>query len=253
MGFLLAIIVVLIFAAIWYLPLVKKQQRLSGMVTKKDLRKAFLLGLIPATIVILIAEIALGWILKFAGLSDGTLLYNILMSFFVYGAIEEIVKYECARICLKSKAGLKRIDIMVLFAAVGIGYEVTESIFFGNVIASVLRGVFVAHMMYQLVMAHFYCESLKAKAAGNKKKAGNRMALAFLIPILVHGLNDFGCHMMSYQGSSMDSDMQTLICLAGVFVLQLVLAIVGIRLANKEPEYDFEAERENRRRRRKGY
>ena len=253
MGFLLAIIVLMIFVAIWYLPLVRKQQRLSGNVTTKDLRKAFLLGLIPATIVILIMEIALGWILKFAGIGDGTLLYNILMSFFVYGAVEEIVKYECAKICLKGKIGLKRIDIMVLFAAVGIGYEVTESLFFGNVIASVLRGVFVAHMMYQLVMAHFYCESLKANAAGNSRKARNMMILAFLVTILIHGLNDFGCHMMSYQGSSMDSDMLTLICLAGVFILQLVLAIVGIRLANKEPEYDFEMERQIRRRRRRRY
>ena len=245
MQFLLSVIVLFIFAAIWYLPIVKKQQAISGIISRKDLRKAFLMGLIPATIVILVVEIAFGWILKLAHITDDMLIYHILSAFIMYGLVEELVKYFCAGYVMKKNTSLCRVDIMVVFAAVGLGYEVTETIFYGNMVASIIRGVFVAHMMYQLVMAHFYCESLRARDAGNEGKAKKMSVCALVVPIIIHGFNDLGCQLISYRGFDIDETIQTIICILFVLILQLITAIVGIILSKKNQDLSLSISGEN--------
>ena len=236
---LLSLVVLLIFAAIWFLPIYKKQQAVSGVVTKKDLTKAFLYGLFPVTIVILLCEVVFGWILKFAGITEGMLSYAILESFIMFGLIEELVKYFFVKLLLKKKTSLCRSDIMVVFATVGLGYEVIEGFFFGNPIGSIIRGIFVAHMMYQLVMAHFYCESLKAKEAGDEKKAKRLAVYSIIVPFIVHGFNDLFCELTNFEGLNIDESIRTIGCTLIIVLMQLFMAIIGFKLARKNPEQNL--------------
>ena len=139
MQFLLSVIILFIFAAIWYLPIVKRQQAISGVISRKDLRKAFLIGLLPDAVIMFIAECIFGFILKFAHLTADMMIYQVLMAFVMYATIEELVKYFSAKFVLRKYTSLCRIDIMVVFAAVGLGYEVMESAFLGNMFASISR------------------------------------------------------------------------------------------------------------------
>ena len=239
MQLILSIIVIAIFAAILYRPIVKRQQGISDCITRKDRVKAFILGLIPATIIILVAEIALGWLYKLCGLAEDSLPALVIDAFITYAAMEEVIKYAFARLTLKGRATLHRIDIMVVFAAVGLGYETMESLFWGNVISSIARSIFLAHMAFQLIMAHFYCESLKAKSAGDEKKAKRLGVLTLLVPILLHGCNDFYCQLMSFTGFDMDQDTLLFVSLLIVLILQLGCLIAGLRLAKKEPELEL--------------
>ena len=236
MQFLLALIVLLIFAAIWYLPIVKRQQAISGVVTKKTLWKTFFLCLLPGGIVILILESILGWGLKFAHITEDMMLYQVLYAFIIYSMVEEFVKYFGARFMLRKNTEVKRIDIMVVFAAAGLGYEVIETAVMGNLIASISRGIFVAHMMYQLVMGHFYCESLKAKAEGDEGKAKKMAVFALLIPMIIHGVNDMVCQLIGYEGLGIDPTIMTIVCVVFLFVLQVVTAIVGVKLSKKDQD-----------------
>ena len=239
MQFLLSILVLLVFAFIWYRPLVNRQQACGGYITKKEFRKAVFYGLIPGAILLLLIEVGVGYVIKFLGLNDGGLLNIFLDAFIMYALVEELVKYFCAAQVIKGKESLKRIDIMVVFASVGLGYEVIETLFMGNLIASISRGIFVAHMAYQLIMAYFYCESLKAKSLGDEKKAKNMKILTFVVPIVIHGINDFCCKLIGFEGLGIDETLLTIICVLGLFLLQLICLIVGLKFAKIEPDSEL--------------
>ena len=104
-------------------------------------------------------------------------------------------------------------------------------------------------MVYQLIMGHFYCESLKAKASGDEGKAKKMSVCTLLVPIIIHGFNDLGCHMIEFEGFKTNETVQMIVTIASVvflLVLQVVTLIVAIRLSKKDQDLGLELQENNK-------
>ena len=253
MAVLLELVLLLIFIFIWFRPVLKRQKEVGGYVDKKAKITALLLGLIPATIVLLLCEIGLGWVFKLSGISGHPILNAVLKAFVMYGVIEELTKYAFAKPVLKKYETLKRIDIMVIFGFVGMGYEIAESLFVGSPLAGAVRGIFVAHIMYQFIMGHFFYESIRAQNLGDEARAKRNWIFCLAIPILVHGVNDCVCEVMSVivegDPSIAESAMPSanmpkgititiVICNVVLLLINLSCLIWGLKFAKKDPEVE---------------
>ena len=187
----MGVILFFVFALIWFLPIWFKQRK-TGLIKPPAILIAIAMGVIPATIGLVSLQSLLSIIYKFFGIQEGTLLHNILQAFLSYAVVEEFVKFVCGILVLNRQAEFKKIDCILLFGAVGLGYEIIETLMFssGGSFGIYVRGVFIAHVMYQFIMAAHYFEYRAAKQEGNAKKAKVQLLLAFLVPILLHGTND---------------------------------------------------------------
>ena len=187
----MGIILFFVFSLVWFLP-VWFRQRKTGLIKPATILIAIAMGVIPATIGLVSLQSLLSIVYKFFGIQEGTLLHNILQAFLSYAVVEEFVKFVCGRLVLGRQIKFKKIDCILLFGAVGLGYEIIETLMFsaGNSIDIYIRGIFIAHVMYQFIMASHYFEYRAAKQEGNTHKAKVQLFLAFFVPILLHGTND---------------------------------------------------------------
>ena len=224
----MGILVFFVFLLIWVLPLFLKQRK-SGFVSWKRILIAVAMGLAPATAVLLLLQFALGWILKFLNISEYPQIYNFVTSFITAACIEEFTKYYFADKVMQKQYAYKKIDCMMLFGAVGLGYEIVESLMMGvtNPLAAVVRGAFAGHVMYQFIMASHYFEYKKAQQQGNERRAKWQKFLMFFVPIAAHGLNDY---IITFAPSTdiEDSIAQSLAVILLVVLLNLVVLIIGL-------------------------
>lgn len=112
MSAILGLIVLLLFIFVWCRPVLKRQKEVEGYIDKKTERKALILGLIPVTIVLLLCQIALGWIFKWLGIDNHEILKCFLKAFVLYGTIEEFTKYAFAHMVIKKFEKLKKIAFL---------------------------------------------------------------------------------------------------------------------------------------------
>lgn len=183
--------VFIFFVFVWFFPVVLKQRK-NGFASVKSILLTILTGLVPATLVLLALEVIFGWICRWTGIVNREILYGVLKALIMYALIEEGVKFFFADIAVKKQKDATKIDYIVLFGAIGLGYEIVESLMLGigNVAAAVIRGAFVAHIMYQFIMGAHFFEYKKAKSTGNEQRAKKELLLALLLPFLLHGVND---------------------------------------------------------------
>ena len=249
MSGLILLFVILIAVLLWFRPILKRHKEVGGYADKKAIIKAFVYGLLPATIVLLLCQIALGWLLKFIGIDKYPILKVFVQAILMYGCIEELTKYLFARLSMKGYEKFKKIDVMVLFGLVGMGYEVMETMFASNVVAGIIRGIFIAHIVYQLIMGHYYFESVYAKNNGDIERSKKYATYALLIPILIHSLNDIFAGLLGEYSETVDFSSinnvsySTLIIFFGLNILLIVLNGVclfwGLKLAKKDPEKEI--------------
>ena len=187
----MGIILFFVFSLVWFLP-VWFRQRKVGLVKSTPVLIALAIGTVPATIALVSLQSLLALVYRFFGIEEGTLLHSILQAFLSYAVVEEFVKYFCGKLLLNRQMEFKKIDCILLLGAVGLGYEIIETLMFssGDSISIYIRGIFIAHVMYQFIMASYYFEYRAAKQEGNEKRAKIQLFLAFLVPILLHGTND---------------------------------------------------------------
>lgn len=250
MGTLLELVILLICIAFWCRPVLKQRKILGGFVDRSAGAKAFFFGLIPATVVLLLCQIALGWGFRLLGLKEESVLKAFLKAFVMYGLIEEATKYGFARLALRKFHRLKKIDIMIIFGLVGAGYEITESLFSGNPLVGLMRGVFIAHIMYQFIMGHFFYESLHSKNAGNAAKSKKYALFSLLIPMLIHGFNDLFCELVELIPGTSDKEsvsnmpngqaVLTLSFFAIIIAINIFCLVWGLKLAKKDSVIEVE-------------
>ena len=123
MDHLIAIMILLIFIFVWFYPVLKRHRQMEGYADKKAKLKALLFGLVPATVVLFSCQFVLGWLIKLAGISDKGILICFLRGYIMYALIEELTKFGFAYLVLKKFEKLKKIDIMLIFGLVGMGYS----------------------------------------------------------------------------------------------------------------------------------
>ena len=244
---LIVLFVLLIAFLIWFMPVLKREKEREGFADRKTKIIAFVYGLIPAAIVLLLCQFGLGALFKLAGVQEGTILLAALQAFIMYGTVEELTKYGFARLSFNKIEKLKKADIMVLFGLVGMGYEVTETLITGNIIAGAIRGFFLAHVMYQFIMGHFYSESLYAKNNGDAAKAKKYLFLSFFVPIIIHGINDFLAELITFASEMGEQTGESFgMGQLWMIVINVVLIILnggcliwGLKLTKKEPEREI--------------
>lgn len=202
MQFLLLIVVYVVCSFIWYYPIYRKQES-SKKVPKKYYIQSFLWGTFPAFIVAVLAECAVSGLSKLAGMTEDDLAYHAIIAFIAYALCEELTKYLFARIAIRKLENLRRVDIVLLFGMVGIGFEIFEGFIFiatSGLAAVVIRSILALHIVCQFFMGYFYYDALTCKQSGDIKGYRRYLSIAIIIPTLVHGLHDFAGEMVKSNG-----------------------------------------------------
>ena len=172
--------------------------------------------------------------MKLAGLGSDTFVYKLIEAFIIAACVEEFTKFFFANKMIGRIESYKKIDCMVIFGAVGLGYEIIESLMCGitNPLAAVVRGAFVAHVMYQFIMVTHYFEWKKAEQEGDIRRANTQRFLTFFVPIMIHGMNDWLCNMTTGVDTRAEV-IQSAAAILGVMVLNVVVLIVGLVKAKR--------------------
>ena len=228
-----------IFSLLWFFPPYKKQGRL-GKPKGWTYWKAFLLGLIPATILLLLCQFAITYLMKQFSVSSAV--YHAVDAFVCAALIEECVKFLFAVLVVKKADVTRKIDYALLFGAVGLGYQAAETfMMLDSVLSAILRGAFAYHLMWQMCMGLFFYEAVRAKEAGNQRRYKWKLLLSFAVPIILHGFNDFIIFMAQDAMAGGSEEAKGTWILA--FVVFLAVMIAFVILTEKRV---FRAARESR-------
>ena len=158
---------------------------------KKSCKSSLLRGLISVLPILGVSAILyiLSRILNATLLSNvNVLVYQAIYKFIVLAFAEELVKFLCFRGVLKKKLSpYTWADVVAFMVIIGTGFGLIEDIPYAigaNPIVMLVRGFTMGHVGYAFVMGWFYGKKLYT----GKKHYG---VLAFLLPVLIHGLYDY--------------------------------------------------------------
>ena len=142
--------------------------------------------------------------------------------FLIVAGSEELAKFLCGMLLLKNCK--RRIDYVVVFAAVGIGFEIFESVLQINDLSGLLiKGLLSLHVCFQIFMGSLY-------GRGNKW-------LALIVPWVIHGAYDF---MLSYStgqaivGSTAEKGALTMLGVVIGGITLLVLSLIYAHYIGKK-------------------
>lgn len=180
-------ILLIILSLIWYFPVYRRQ----GEVDRLPLRvclKAIFVGMVPVFLCSILVQGLMGFI---PGRNALPQLAKLAVSAFIEaGLVEELAKFTGAYLILKKVQPTRKLDYVLIFGGVGLGFHLTESLMGTSgdgVLLTAVRAVLVLHLLWQYWMAMEYFEYRKGVNAGDKRL----LRRTLLFPILFHGLNDF--------------------------------------------------------------
>lgn len=237
MQFIILIVIYVIFSFVWYVPLFRKQG-MDEKVPKKYYVQGFLWGLIPSFLVAVIVEGRLSWLWQVLGIGENSVLYHVLTAFVTYALCEELSKYLFARIAFRKLSSLRKIDIILLFGIVGMGFELFEGLFCiagSGIIAVIIRCIIALHIMCQFFMGYYYYDAFTCKQNGDKKGYRRNMTIALLVPIFVHGFHDLGGEFIGYvSGGKQDTlAIVSVIIFIACFITDVIFIIFTMKNAYK--------------------
>lgn len=198
MGILTAIIM-----ALWILPAYLKAPK-EYRIDKKFIIKTILMGMVIGFIGAFILQIIFGHIfVNLFKIPQESLLYEFIKAFIIFGLIEEVMKFSAGSRSLKNSQFQSKFDYMLIFALAAFGFTLLETAISASVggLAGMLRALFPFHIMWQIFMgAHLY-EYKVAKMNNDSKAMKKELAIAFGVPILMHGCCDFSVALMGMSTS----------------------------------------------------
>ena len=238
MGFL----VFFVFLFIWLYRPVKNLGK-ERQVKTKWLVGAVLLTAIPGFAVIIGFEFLGGYLMQ--ALSLQGVLKCLFDAFITAALIEEGFKYLIARPLLKPSQAQRRIDVIFMFMAVGLGFEIIESLLGlftdSTILVGLIRGVFCSHVFWQMYMGAHYYDYRAAKAQGDKRTAHRELARALLVPFFLHGMNDFSIFFLETQIIEEGEEFVpgpycelALIIFLVYFVANIVFMVRTLKMVNRE-------------------
>ena len=198
MGILTAIIM-----ALWILPAYLKAPK-EYRIDKKFIIKTILMGMVIGFIGAFILQIIFGHIfVNVFKIPQESLLYEFIKAFIIFGLIEEVMKFSAGSCSLKNSQFQSKFDYMLIFALAAFGFTLLETAISASAggLAGMLRALFPFHIMWQIFMgAHLY-EYKVAKMNNDSKAMKKELAIAFGVPILMHGCCDFSVALMGMSTS----------------------------------------------------
>lgn len=222
MGILTAIIM-----ALWILPAYLKAPK-DYRLDKKFIIKAILMGLVVGFIGAFILQIIAGSIfVNVFKIPQDSLLYEFIKAFILFGLIEELMKFSAGSFSLKKSQFQSKFDYIIIFALAAFGFTLLETtIVSSGGLAGIFRAFFPFHIMWQIFMgAHLY-EYKIAKLNNDSKTMKKELALAFGVPILMHGCCDFSTTLIGHAFTSIQTTMSTLDIISLALPLICIIAII---------------------------
>lgn len=235
MGILTAIIMVL-----WILPAYLKAPK-DYRLDKKFIIKTILLGLVIGFIGAFILQIILGSIFAMVlKIPQESLLYEFLKAFIMFGLIEELMKFSAGSFSLKKSKFQSKFNYMFIFALAAFGFTLLETtIASSGGLAGIFRAFFPFHIMWQIFMgAHLY-EYKVAKMNDDSKTMKKELALAFAVPILMHGCCDFSTTLIGNAASLIQSTMGTLDLISLILPLIYIIVLIIFTIITEIKFYKY--------------
>lgn len=237
---IICLLIYLIFATIWYLPLYRKQPLDETRLSGKDFGKATLLGVIPAFIISVFIQGIFARLMSAVGIMPDAMAHKLLMNIIGYAIVEELMKYFWANRMLK-KTGFKSVlNTALLFGAVGAGFGLIESIFVlltaPNIINAIMRGVVSLHVFTQLWMGLYIGKSLEIKDS-DPARAKKYLRLAFAVPIIIHAIQDVSGTLGTYYiDSGISEGIPGFIILVVSFIIDVIFLVTTLKSVRKEEQ-----------------
>ncbi len=224
----MAAIIFFIFVFVWYFPVWKVQGK-EDKPPKYTLPVSFIIGAIPASILSAATTIGLALLNRHFQLSG--MLVQAYMDFIATGLVEEFFKFLCGYLIIRHVKPKRHIDYILILGTVGMGFEVSESLLsISDIITSITRGAFALHIIWQFWMGLYFWKYQEAKKANRNLSKILYLFIAFVIPVLMHGFNDFLVSVISamavYGDSSGISPVWVLVALV-FLVIELIYQIIA--------------------------
>lgn len=236
MGILTAIIVFL-----WILPAYLKAPKEYSL-DKKFIIKTILMGIVIGFIGAFILQVIAGYIfVNVFKIPQESLLYEFIKAFIIFGLIEEVMKFSAGSLSLKKSKFQSKFDYMLIFALAAFGFTLVETSIAASAggLAGMLRVFFPFHVMWQIFMgAHLY-EYKVAKMNNDSKTMKKELAIAFGVPILMHGCCDFSTSLIQMAASSIQSAMGTLDIITLVLPLIYMLILIIFTIVTEIKFYKY--------------
>lgn len=221
-------IITALIMALWILPAYLKAPK-DYRLDKKFIVKAILMGLLIGFIGSFILQIIAGYVFSNVfRIPQESFLYEILKAFIMFGLIEELMKFLAGSRCLKKSRFQSKFDFMIVFAFVAFGFTLLETTIASSAggLAGLFRVFFPFHIVWQIFMgAHLY-EYRVAKMNDDSGAMKKELALAFAVPILMHGCCDFSTVLLGNAASSIQSTMGTLDIISLIIPLIYMLVLI---------------------------
>lgn len=231
--FLIALGIYLVFVAIWYLPLFIKHRRI-----KKERARHYVAAFFLGTAAVIAAILAQTGMIAVLPNSLPKGVPGIICGFFrimlTVGVSEELLKFFAGRLVIRKIPDLNEAGCMLLFGAVGLGFETLETLATGmaSPLAVAVRCVTALHIFLQLYMGKFWWRALEAKRAGDIPRFLKERRKALLIPILIHTVFDYPILKIDSMTEEVD-DTVALLCVIGAVVFAVVCVIMILISANR--------------------
>lgn len=185
----MATVIFFIFVFVWYFPVWKVQGK-EDKPPKFTLPVSFIIGAIPASILSAATTIGLALLNRHFHLSG--MLVQAYMDFIGTGLVEEFFKFLGGYLVIRYVKPKRQIDYILILGTVGMGFEVSESLLsISDIITSITRGAFALHIIWQFWMGMYFWKYQETKKANRNLSKILYLFIAFVIPVLLHGFNDF--------------------------------------------------------------
>ena len=227
---LIGILVLMLLECLWYIPIYKKYKS-DEKVSKKMIVKAFFWGFIPAFLVSVVLSGTINRVTLLAGVDEQSMLHSFIETFIEYALVEELIKFLFSKINLR-KLELSHVNTVLIFGAVGMGFNILESVLFlatVNPIAGALfRGICGGHIFYQFFMGYYVWLAWQAKKAEDTSAYRKNMLIGLAVPILIHGLHDFASRLSRFVNENYSAIPYII-----AFVIDMAFLVITVRKVYK--------------------
>lgn len=228
---MLTLLLFIVCSLLWYIPVYKKQDKIDRLSAKKCV-VSMLVGAFPVFIISTLTQIGWGLVVPSAG--EQSVPYIFFKAFIVAAVTEELFKFLGSLLLIKLFKAKRQIDYVLIFGGVGLGFHLLESgMSSTNLVSAVLGSVLVYHMFWQFWMGFYYYEHRQSALTGNGSIKS--LILAFAIPILLHGANDFIVFMVEALTTSNNNDSAAIWILAYLVLLVVIVifTVITTKKANR--------------------
>lgn len=220
----MAVILFLICASLWYLPIYFKQGKKNKLPVWRYII-ALVLGMTLGFFGAIIIQFAAEYGMTKVPISSNIKIF--ILYYLIVAISEEGLKFLCGRIALGKAEKVRKIDSILIFGAAGSGFEIVESILsFSNPTGAIVRGILVLHIIWQLWMGAYWWEAAQCKLNGDRKGTVRNRILALCVPLFLHGTHDTLCE---FSGAYMMTDDESKMVFG--FCLLIVAFAIGITFA----------------------